>query len=140
MTNPLLIHWNTPFETPPFNLITANHFTEGIEESIKIAEAEIDRITGSDEPASFKNTIEVLERSGVILNMITSLLFNLNSAETSDELQKIAEEISPVLTKFSNDITLNKKLFERINNIFKKNHKQSIRNDDILISHTIRIA
>jgi len=133
MTNPLLIPWNTPFGTPPFNLIKTNHFREGIEEAIKIAEAEIERITSLIEPATFENTVEALERSGVKLNMITSLLFNLNSAETSDELQEVAEEISPVLTKFSNDITLNKKLFERVNEIFEKKTELQLNTEQLLL-------
>ena len=133
MTNPLLIQWDTPFETPPFNLIRANHFREGIEEAIKMAEAEIERITSQTGPASFENTIEALERSGIQLNTITALLFNLNSAETSDELQEAAEEISPVLTKFSNDITLNRKLFERVNEIFEKKRELKLSTEQLLL-------
>ena len=133
MTNPLLINWETPFEAPPFNLIKAKHFREGVEEAIRIAEKEIVRITSLAEPPTFNNSIEALERSGIKLNMITSLLFNLNSAETNDELQEVAEELSPVLTKFSNDITLNKKLFERVNKIYENKDELKLGTEQLLL-------
>src|SRR5512133_490781 len=82
MTNPLISQWETPFGTHPFDQIKPGHFKDGIEEAIKIAESEIVRITSNQEPPSFENTIKALERSGVSLGRITSLLFNLNSAET----------------------------------------------------------
>ena len=67
----------------------------------------------------FENTIAALDRAGEILGRITSILFNLNSAETNKELQAVAQEVSPLLTRFSNDITLNEKLFDRIRKIFE---------------------
>jgi len=120
MINPLLQPWNTPFETPPFNLIRTEHFNEAIREAIRIAENEIGTISDNIEPPSFNNTVVALEKSGETLGRITSLLFNLNSAETSKEFQALAQEVSPLLTRFSNDITLNNKLFGRIDIIFKK--------------------
>ena len=120
MSNPLLQTWNTPFGTPPFDLIKSEHFKEAVEEAIRIAEIEINIIVENNEPPSFENTIVSLERSGETLGRITSVLFNLNSAETSKELQTAAREVSPLLTRFSNDITLNEKLFARIENLFGK--------------------
>lgn len=116
--NPLLEHWDTPFGTPPFDLIKTDHFREAVEKAISIAEDEISRICTNNEPPDFENTIEALERAGEALGSITLILFNLNSAETCEELQSVARELAPVLTKFSNDITLNPVLFERIKNIF----------------------
>jgi peptidyl-dipeptidase Dcp len=118
MNNPLLQNWNTPFGTPPFHLIETVHFKPAIEEAIKTAEEEIRIITDNTEPPDFENTIASLDKSGEILGRITSVLFNLNSAETNKALQDIAQQVSPLLTRFSNDITLNEKLFERIKSVY----------------------
>src|ERR1035437_988367 len=117
MSNPLLAEWNTPFGTPPFNIIGTNHFKPAIEEAIKIAEEEIKKITQNPEAPDFENTIATLDRSGETLGKITALLFNMNSAETNKSLQEVTQEVSPLLTRFSNDITLNKKLFKRIKTV-----------------------
>ncbi len=119
MNNPLLQKWNTPFETPPFNLIETAHYKPGIEEAIISARLEIDSISINTESPTFENTIAKLENAGETLGKIASILFNLNSAETNKELQLVAQEISPLLTRFSNDITLNEKLFERIKIVFE---------------------
>lgn len=117
MNNPLLQEWSTPFATPPFHLIETNHFKLAIEAAIRIAEEEIKKITENIEVPDFENTISTLDRSGETLGKITTLLFNLNSAETNKTLQEVTQEVSPILTRFSNDITLNKKLFERIKSV-----------------------
>ena len=119
MNNPLLQKWDTPFETPPFHKIRTVHFIPAIEEAIKSAKIEIEAIADNIDTPTFDNTIAALDQSGEIVGRISSILFNLNIAETNKELQAAAQEISPVLTRFSNDITLNKKLFERIRLIFE---------------------
>lgn len=118
MLNPLLERWNTPYGTPPFNLIEVRHFKPAIGEAIRSAADEINLITENKEPPTFENTVEALERCGEKLGLISAVLFNLNSAETSKELQSAAQEISPLLARFSNDITLNEKLFLRIRSVF----------------------
>jgi peptidyl-dipeptidase Dcp len=117
MTNPFLREWETEFGTPPFNEIDISHYKPAIKKAIRTAAQEIKSITDNPEPPEFENTIAAIERSGQLLGKITPVLFNLNSAETSKELQTITQEISPLLTRFSNDITLNKKLFWRISKI-----------------------
>ena len=119
MNNSLLGEWNTPFNTPPFDKIESIHFKPAIEEAIKIASEEINVITEKKEYPDFENTIATLDRAGEILGRITSLLFNLNSAETNKSLQAVAQDVSPLLTRFSNDITLNKVLFERIRMVYE---------------------
>lgn len=119
MNNPLLQEWNTPFGTPPFQIIETLHFKPAIEEAIRSAADEIKKITENNEPADFENTIATLDRAGETLGRITSLLFNLNSADTNKPLQEVAQDMSPLLTRFSNDITLNKKLFKRIKTVFE---------------------
>jgi peptidyl-dipeptidase Dcp len=118
MSNPLLQEWTTPFGTPPFHLIKTIHFKPAVEEAIKSASEEIKHITDNTEPPDFENTIAALDESGELLGRITSVLFNLNSAETNKDLQKVAQQVSPLITRFSNDITLNVKLFGRIKSVF----------------------
>ena len=131
--NPLLQPWDTPFGTPPFHLIRPEHFKNAINEAIRIAEAEISSISDNREQASFDNTIVPIERSGETLGRITSVLFNLNSAETSKELQAVAQEVSPLLTRFSNDITLNKKLFEQIDKIFENRESLNLTTEQMIL-------
>ena len=118
MDNPLLLPWNTPFETPPFHLIKAIHFRPAAEEAVKLASEEIKAITDNHEQPTFYNTIVKLERAGEILGRISSILFNLNSADTNKDIQAVAQEVSPLLTRFSNDITLNEILFNRIKIVY----------------------
>ena len=119
MNNPLFQEWNTPFGTPPFNLIEIKHYKPAIEEAIKLASEEIDGIADNAEPPDFENTVAALDMTGEALGRITSVLFNLNSAETGKALQEVAQEVSPLLTRFSNDITLNDRLFQRIRIVFE---------------------
>ncbi|TDT46977.1 peptidyl-dipeptidase Dcp [Maribacter spongiicola] len=112
--NPLL----SPFDTAPFSQIKNEHFKPAFLQSIEDARAEIDAITGNTDAPTFENTIEALEFSGQQLDRISSVFFNLNSAETNEEIQKIAQEISPLLSEFGNDITLNEALFKRVKAVY----------------------
>jgi peptidyl-dipeptidase Dcp len=126
MNNPLLQEWETPFGTPPFDKILLSHYKPAIEEAINSASLEIKAITDNTEPPDFLNTIAALEKSGETLGKITSVLFNLNSAETSREMQSISQEVSPLLTRFSNDITLDSNLFTRIRKIYDTREKSGL--------------
>ena len=117
--NPLL----TPFETAPFSKIKTKHFKPAIEKAIEITQKEITEIVENPQSPTFENTIEALEFSGAKLDRITSIFFNLNSAETNEELQKLAQEISPILTDFSNDIIQNNKLFSRVKAVYEQREK-----------------
>ncbi|CAM1360944.1 Peptidase M3 [Tenacibaculum soleae] len=112
--NPLL----QDFNTPPFSKITNADYKPAIEEAIKIAKTEIAAIVNNTDAATFDNTTVALDFTGEKLNKITSIFFNLNSAETNDEIQKIAQEVSPWLSEFRNDITLNEALFKRVKTVF----------------------
>jgi peptidyl-dipeptidase Dcp len=118
MNNPLLQNFKTPFNTAPFSKIKNEHFKPAFKKAIELATAEINSICNNPKVPTFENTIEALDFSGQMLDRISSIFFNLNSAETSEEIQKIAQEVSPLLTKFSNDITLNKKLFKRVQLVY----------------------
>jgi len=118
MLNPLLQQWGTPFGTPPFNLIRTEHFKPATEEAILSASQEISNIAENTDLPTFENSVAALDRCGEKLGRLSAILFNLNSAETSGELQAAAQEISPLLARFSNDVTLNEKLFSRIRAVY----------------------
>ncbi len=118
MNNPLVNITATPFSTPPFSDIKNEYFKPAIEHHIQSAKAEINEIVERKDLPNFKNTIEALEKAGKPLDRTSSIFFNLNSAETNDEIQQIAKEISPLLTEFSNDILLNEALFVKVKNVF----------------------
>lgn len=139
MENPLLEEWATPFETPPFTAINISHFRPAVEQAILLAESEIARITGNPDHPDFENTIASLDSSGKRLSQVTSVLFNLNSAETSSEMQQLTMDVSPLLTRFSNDITLNVKLFARIKSVYNStNHRSYDTGQAILIEKYYR--
>ncbi len=112
--NPLL----QPFDIAPFQQIKSEHYKPAIKEAIALAKAEIDEIVNNTDTPTFENTTVALDFTGEKLNRITSIFFNLNSAETNDEIQKIAQEVSPWLSEFRNDITLNEALFKRVKSVF----------------------
>lgn len=114
--NPLL----SPFDTAPFSKIRNEHFKPAILQAIEQAKSEINAIADSTDRPTFLNTIAALDFSGQHLDRVSSIFFNLNSAETSAEIQKIAQEISPLLSEFSNDITLNEKLFKRVETVYRQ--------------------
>ena len=118
--NPLLQNFDTTYNTAPFSKVKNEHFEPAIIAAIASAKNEIEEITNLKDIPTFKNTIEALEFSGMQLKRVTSVFFNLNSAETNDEIQKIAQEVSPLLSEFANDIRLNKKLFKRVKIIFNQ--------------------
>ncbi|HMC01850.1 MAG TPA: M3 family metallopeptidase [Flavobacteriaceae bacterium] len=118
--NILFKKFNTPFHTAPFSKIKNEDFLPAFKQAIVDAKNEIDTIANNPEEPNFNNTIEALEFSGEQLDRISSLFFNLNSAETNDEIQKIAQEVSPLLSEFSNDIMLNEDLFKRVKLVYDK--------------------
>ncbi len=116
--NPLLQEFDTELDTAPFSKIKETHFEPAILKGIEIARREIDQITSNPEPPSFENTIVSLDSSGETLGRITSIFFNLNSAETNDHIQEIARKVSPQLSAFGNDIVLNEQLFKRVKSVY----------------------
>ena len=112
--NPLLI----PFDLAPFSKVKNEHFLPAFKVLIKEAKEEIEAIANNTAAPTFENTIEAMEFSGNQLDRVSSLFFNLNSAETNDEIQEIAQEVSPLLTEFGNDVTLNPVLFQRVKAVY----------------------
>ena len=112
--NPLL----TPFDLAPFSKVKNEHFIPAFEQLISEARKEIEAIANNKEIPTFANTIETMDFSGQQLDRVSSMFFNLNSAETNDKIQEIALEISPLLTEFGNDVTLNPELFQRVKAVY----------------------
>ena len=110
--------FNTKHNTAPFSAIKLEDYKPAFIENIAAAKAEIDAIITNSDAATFENTIVALDFAGEQLDRLSSIFFNLNSAETNDEMQKIAQEVSPLLTEFSNDIALNKDLFKRVKTVY----------------------
>ena len=116
--NPLLQKFNTPFETPPFDKIKPEHFLPAIKQAIREGKDDVKKITSNTEKPTFENTIEALESSGERVGIVSGIFYNLNSAETNEEIQKLAREISPLLSEYSNDIILDEALFERVKKVY----------------------
>lgn len=118
--NPLLASYETPYQVPPFEKIENRHYKPAMLEAIKLHDKEITAIAESKEQPNFKNTIEALENSGVLLNNITTIFYNLNSANTNEEMQAIAQEMAPQLAKHKDNLYLNEKLFARVQQIWDR--------------------
>jgi len=115
-----LAPFTTKHSTAPFSKITLSDYKPAFEKTIEIARNEINAIAINSEAPTFENTIEALDFAGAALDRLSSLFFNLNSAETCEEMQKIAQEVSPLLTEFSNDVALNEDLFKRIKAVYEQ--------------------
>lgn len=116
--NVLLSKFNTKHNTAPFSQIKTEDYVPAFQEGIILAKAEIDAIVNNPEAPTFENTVVAMDFAGDILDRLSSVFFNLNSAETNDEMQKIAQEVSPLLSEFGNDITLNAALFAKIKAVY----------------------
>ncbi len=116
--NSLTQQFTTKHDTAPFSKITNADFIPAFETTIATAKKEIDEIADNSAPPTFENTLEALAYSGMQLERVSSIFFNLHSAETNDEIEAIAQEIAPKLAEFGNDITLNPKLFKRIKAVY----------------------
>lgn len=116
--NPFVTEWDTPYGVPPFDKIKNEHYLPAFEEGIRQQLEEIDAICNNKEKPTFENTIEALEYSGALLYKVSLVFFNLTEAVNSPELEALSEKITPLVTKHSDDISLNVKLFERIKTVY----------------------
>jgi len=123
INNPLLSPYKTPYQSIPFNEIKNENYLPAFEEGIRQHDKEIQTIINNPKAPTFTNTIVALENSGELLSRVSSPFYNLLSAETNDELQAIAEKVSPLLTEHNNSITLNEKLFKRVKAVYDQRNK-----------------
>ncbi len=133
MTNPLLLEFNTPFEVPSFDLISLSDYAPAIREAIAVHANEINEIVNNRKSPDFINTVVAYERSGSLLSRVNSVFDNLNSSLTSDEMQKIAEELSPLLTSHQDEIRMNEKLFERIKAVYSTRESLNLSKEDSML-------
>lgn len=132
-SNPLLAEWDTPYQTPPFDLIRLEHYEPAFATAIACSRAEVDAIVNNPAAPTFGNTIVALERQGQLLSRISSIFYNLLEADSSDEMQEIALRIQPEMTRLSNDISLNEKLFERVKRVYEKRNPFLSKEDRMLL-------
>ncbi len=117
-SNPFFTEYQTPFQTPPFNLIRNRDYMPAFEEGIRLAEEEVDQIANNPDPPTFDNTIVAMEQKGKLLDKVSNVFFNLLSAETNDSLKAISKKVSPMLSEYRDNVRLNEKLFERIKTLW----------------------
>jgi peptidyl-dipeptidase Dcp len=118
MENPLLTEYTTPYQVPPFDLIKKEHYKPAFEKAMEAHKAEIQAIIDNTDAPSFENTIAAFDIAGLMLNNINNTFFNLLSTMSDDEMQEIAKDVSPLLSKHSDDILLNAKLFAKIKAVY----------------------
>jgi peptidyl-dipeptidase Dcp len=131
--NPLLARWNTPFGLPPFDKIEPRHFKPALETAFRTHLAEIKAITTNSAKPSFANTIVALEKSGGDLERIAGVFFNLDSANSTPELQAIAREMSPRFAKHETQINLDQKLFRRIEDLYQRRDKLGLTDEQMRV-------
>jgi peptidyl-dipeptidase Dcp len=131
--NPFFKPYKTPHQTIPFNEIKLEHFMPALEEGMKQQNNEIQEIINNKKSPTFENTIIALEKSGDLLDKVTGAFYNLLSAETNDDLQKLAREVSPLMTEHSNGINLNEQLFERIKTVYGQRDKLNLNTEQQML-------
>ena len=127
--NPLVKEWNTPYQTPPFSEIKLKHYEPAIDYAIELNRADIDAIVNNPEAPTFENTIVAMERAGELLGRVTGVFFVLNNCDTNDEMQQIANNITPKLTELGNDVSLNPELFKRVKAVYEQYERGELQLD-----------
>ncbi|MBE6250434.1 MAG: M3 family metallopeptidase [Bacteroidales bacterium] len=139
MGNPFLRESSLPFGAPEFDKIRTEHYLPAFEAGIAEGKAEIDAIVANQEEPTFENTIEAMEYAGQTLNKVAGIFYNLMEAHTNDEMQAIAEKVSPMLTEFSMYTSLNAPLFERVKAVYAKKDELGLDQDQMkLLEDTYR--
>ncbi len=123
LDNPFFSEYQTPFKVPPFHIIKLEHYVPAFEKGIEEQRKEIEAIINNPSAPTFENTILALDKSGRLLSKVSIVFYSLNSAETSDEMQKIARLVAPKVTEHRDNINLNEKLFQRIKTIYNNRDK-----------------
>jgi peptidyl-dipeptidase Dcp len=131
--NPFYSEWDTPFGVPPFGAIALEHYAPAFQEGMHQQAQEIDAIVSVAEPPTFANTIEAYDRSGALLSRVNNVFFALNEALTSDEMQAVAKDVAPKLSKHSDEILLNDKLFQRVKAIYDQRENLSLNGEQRML-------
>ncbi len=131
MENPFLTESSAPFGAPEFDKIENEHYLPAFEAGIAEAKAEIDAIVANPDEPTFENTIEAMEFAGETLDRVAGIFYNLMEADTNDEMQQIAEQVSPMLTEYSMYVSLNAALFERVKAVYEKKGELGLDKDQL---------
>ena len=131
--NPFLSEYTTPFQVPPFDQIKNEHYMPAFEAGIAEQQAEVDAIVNNAETPTFENTILPFDKSGQTLNRVSNVFFNLNECLTNDEMIAIAEQVLPMLSKHSDAIMMNPKLFERIDYVYQHRNEMGLDDQQIRV-------
>ncbi len=134
MDNPFFGEWNTPYNIPDFEKIKPEHYMPAFEEGMKRQKAEIDAIVNNTEAPTFANTIEALEQSGDLLNEVSAVFFNLVECISSDEMKKVAEKATPLVSAHGDDIMLNAKLFERVKAVYDQRESLGLTDEQLRLT------
>ena len=118
--NPFYAEYNTPHQTPPFDLIKFEHFEPAFMEGMKQGRAEIEKIANNPEAPTFENTIVTFEKAGKLLNKVGNVFYNIKGSENNDSIAALAKRLTPLVTKYEADISLNEKLFKRIKSVYEQ--------------------
>lgn len=138
-TNPLLEQPNTPFGVPAFDKVKIEHYLPAFEEAIRQNKAEIDAIVNNEDAPTFENTIVALDRSGLLLDRVTGVFFNVLEADGNDEMNAIAEQISPMLSELSDGIILNDALFQRVKAVYDEREQLGLNAEQMrLVTQTYK--
>lgn len=139
--NPFFEPYNTPHDTVPFDRITLKDYEEAMMEGIRREDEEIERIINNPEEPTFDNTIVSDDQTKeqqhyyALLDRVEEVFYNMLSAETNDEMEELAQKMSPILTKHANDISLNPKMFERIKHVYE-HHRELDPEEEMLLNDT----
>ena len=131
--NPFLTEYTTPFQVPPFDQIKNEHYLPAFEAGMKEQLAEVEAIVSNAETPTFQNTILPFDKSGETLDRVSNVFFNLNECLTNDEMIKIAETVLPLLSKHSDSIMMNPKLFERIDYVYQHRNEMGLDDQQIRV-------
>jgi len=134
MDNPFFNAWNTPYGIPDFEQIKPEHYLPAFEEGMKRQKAEIETIINNPEAPTFANTIEALEYSGALLNEVSGVFFNLSESNSSDEMDSIAQVVSPKMATHGDDIMLNAKLFERVKAVYDQREAMGLQGEQLRLT------
>ena len=133
MENPLLAEWNTPFNTPPFSKIKPEHYIPAFKEAIKHEEDAVQAIINNKEEANFDNTIYALEDAGMLLDRVSSIFFNITGTDGNAETDSIEEIVTPLVTKASDEISMNADLFARIKQVYDNQDKMNLNEEQKMV-------
>jgi peptidyl-dipeptidase Dcp len=132
-TNPFFTEYGTPYDVPPFDKIKNEHFLSAFKEGMKQQSEEIDAIANNTEPPAFENTLVAMDRSSELLTNVSSVFYNLSSANTNESIQAISKEVAPLLSAHRDNISLNEKLFERVKVVYEQREELNLDTEQLTL-------